>query len=56
MQYMQKTQNFFDDDHEARDDDLDSKVLGSLGLDGGDQKNVGLNFQIGASSAKKPAS
>jgi hypothetical protein len=41
---MQKTQSFFDDDHEARDDDLDSKVLGSLGLDGGDQKNAGFNF------------
>jgi hypothetical protein len=45
---MQKTTKFFDDDTEARDNDLDSKILGGGG--GADQT---LNYQIGGSLPKK---
>jgi hypothetical protein len=46
---MQKTAMFFDDDTEARDNDLNSKILGGDG-GGGDQT---LNFQLGPFLPKK---
>jgi hypothetical protein len=49
---MQKTAMFFDDDTEARDNDLDSKILGGLSLDGGGVDQM-LNFQLGPSIPKK---
>ena len=35
LQYISNNQKYFEDDQEARDNEIDSKVLGSLGLDGG---------------------